>query len=78
MLFVDFSKAFDSVHREKVAKILKAYGVPTETINAIVSLCKNTKALVRSPDSDTAPFEICVAPFFFILRASMDKRKELD
>jgi len=58
-----------------MAEILKAYGVPTETINAIMILYKKPKPLVRSPDGDTVPFEICagvlqgdtLAPFLFIL-----------
>ena len=28
LLFVDFSKAFDSVNREKLENILHAYGIP--------------------------------------------------
>ena len=34
-LFVDFSKAFDSIHRGKMEQILQAYGVPKETVAAI-------------------------------------------
>ena len=32
MTFVDFRKAFDSVHRGKLMKILKVYGVPSEMV----------------------------------------------
>ena len=75
ILFVDFSKAFDSVHRGKIAEILMAYGVPEETIAAIMMLYKNTKSMVRSPDGDTDFFEVLagvlqgdtLAPFLFIL-----------
>ena len=28
LLFIDFSKDFDSIHRGKMAEILKAYGIP--------------------------------------------------
>ena len=42
LLFVDFSKAFDSIHRGKMEKILLAYGIPTETVAAIMMLYKNT------------------------------------
>jgi len=35
ILFVDFSKAFDSVHRGKLESIMKAYGLPEETVKAV-------------------------------------------
>ena len=45
ILFVDFSKAFDSIHRWKMEQILLDYGLPKETVAAIMILCKNTKSL---------------------------------
>ena len=53
LLFVDFTKAFDSIHRGKMEQILLAYGLPEETIAAIMILYRNTKVKVRSPDGDT-------------------------
>ena len=50
LLFVDFSKAFDSVHREKMEKIILAYVIPKEIVTAIIILYRNTKSMVRSPD----------------------------
>ena len=38
ILFVDFSKAFDSIHSGKMEQILLAYGLPKETITAIMML----------------------------------------
>ena len=87
LLFVDFSKAFDSVHRGKMKEILLAYGIPEETVEAIMMLYKNT----RSPDGDTDFFDIqagvlqgdTLAPFLFILsldfvlQTSVDLHKEL-
>ena len=87
ILFVDFSKTFDSIHRGKIVEILQAYGIPNETIAAIMMLYRNTKAMVRSPDGDTAFFNVVagvlhgdtLAPFLFILtldyvlRTSVDK-----
>ena len=35
IVFIDFKKAFDSVHRVKMLKILKAYGIPDRLISAI-------------------------------------------
>ena len=50
LLFIDFSKAFDS--------ILLGYGLAKETVAAIMMIYKNSKALVRSPDGDTNSFNI--------------------
>ena len=43
ILFVDFFKAFDSIHRGKMEQILLAYGLPKEAVEAIMMLYKNTK-----------------------------------
>ena len=56
--FVDFTKAFDSIHRGKIEQILLAYGVPKETITAITILYRNTKVKVRSLEGDTKYFDI--------------------
>ena len=50
ILFVDFSKAFDSVHRGKMLRILKAYGIPDQLVSAIDKLYEGTRAKVISPD----------------------------
>ena len=49
LLFVDFSKAFDSIHRCKMEKILRAYGIPAETVAAIMMLYKKHKVLGKIP-----------------------------
>ena len=38
LLFVDFTKAFDSIHRGKMEQILLAYGILKETVAAIMIL----------------------------------------
>ena len=90
LLFVDISKAFDSIHRRKMEQILLAYGLPKETVAAITILYRNTKVKVRSPDGDTEHFDIVagvlqgdtLAPYLFIicldyvLRTSIDKIRE--
>ena len=58
LLFVDFSKAFNSIHRGKMEQILQAYGLPKETVAAITILYRNTKLKARSPDGDTEYFDI--------------------
>ena len=74
-LFVDFTKAFDSIHRGKMEQILLAYGIPKETVAAIMILYRNTKVKVRSPDEDKDYFDIVagvlhgdtLAPYLFII-----------
>ena len=75
IIFVDFSKAFDSIDRSKMEQILEAYGIPNEIIKPIMIMYKNTQAFVRSPDGDTEFFDIIagvlqgdtLAPFLFII-----------
>lgn len=52
ILFVDFSKAFDSVNQGKMIEIKKSYGILEETITATMMLYKNTKSMARSPAGD--------------------------
>ena len=90
ILFVDFTKAFDSIHRGKMEQILLIYSLPKETATAIMILYWNTKVKVRSLDGDTDYFNIVagvlqedtLASYLFIicldymLRTLIDKIKE--
>ena len=75
LLFVDFTKAIDSIHRGEMEQILLAHGLPEETVAAITILYRNTKVKVRSPDGDTDYFDIVagvlqgdtLAPYLFII-----------
>ena len=87
LIFVDFTKAFNSIHRGKMEQILLAYGIPKETVAAITILYTNTKVKGRSLDGDTEYFDIVagvlqgdtLAPYLFIicldyvLRTSINK-----
>ena len=91
LLFIGFSKAFDSIHRQNMRKILLAYKIPDVTVKAIIMLYTNTSSMVRSPDGDTDLFKITsgvlqgdtLAPYLFIicldyaLRRSLDANKDL-
>ena len=55
ILFIHFSKSFDTIHRKKMKEILIKYSIPEETVNAIMMLYNNTRSMVRTPDEDT-PF----------------------
>ena len=56
LTFVDFSKAFDSIHHGKLMEISKGYGIPTKIVDAINILYKDTEAQVITPDGDTEFF----------------------
>ena len=75
ILFLEFSKAFDSIRRGKMQQMLLTYGLPKETIAAIMMLFKNTKVKICSPDGDTDYFDIVagvlqgdsLTPYLFII-----------
>ena len=89
ILFVDLSKAYDSIHRGNMTQILLAYGIPQKTVAAIMLQYKNTKVKIRSPGRDTDSFDIvagvmqgdALGPYLFIicpdyvLRTFNDKMK---
>ena len=75
IVFIDFSKAFDSIHRARMFEILKAYGIPPSIINAIKLIYEDSSAQVLTPDGETSFFDILagifqgdtLAPFLFII-----------
>ena len=89
LLFVDFSKAFDSIHKKKMEQILLAYGLPRETVAAIMMLYK-TRKYQFAHRMETNIFDIAtgvlegdtLAPYLFIicpdyvLETSIDLMKE--
>ena len=89
--FIDFKKAFDMVHRGKMIKILRAYGIPDIIVNAIQDTYPETKAKVITPDGETDEFDIysgvlqgdTLAPYLFMivldncLRSAINGREEL-
>ena len=67
LLFIDFSKAFDSIHRGKMEQILQVYGLPKETIPTMMMLNKNGKK------SDVLAIYLFI---IYALRMSIDIMKE--
>ena len=73
--FIDFQKAFDSIDRETMWKILRSYGIPEKIVNAIAAIYSNTKSRVRIGESLSEAFNITtgvlqgdpLAPFLFII-----------
>jgi len=48
--FIDFKKAFDSINRSRMIKILRAYGVPIKVISQINAMYVDTTSAVKSED----------------------------
>ena len=86
ILFVDFTKVFDSIHRGKIDQILLEYCLRKDTVAAIMMLYRNTKVKVRSPVGDTDYFDIVagvlqgytLAPYLFIICLDEELRKSID
>ena len=90
ILFVDFTKGFDSINRGKMEQVQLAYGLPKETVAARINLYRNTQVKVRSLDGDTDYFDMVarvlqwdtLTPYLFIicldyvLRTLIDKIQE--
>ena len=75
MLFIDFKKAFDSVHRGLLMKILLAYGIPREIVGLIQRMHADTVARVITEDGLSEAFLILagvmqgdtLAPYLFVI-----------
>ena len=74
LCFIDFKKAFDSIHRRVMMKILKAYSVPPNLLINIESMYMGTSVRVVTLDN-IEKFDILVevsqgdtfVPFIFII-----------
>lgn len=85
-VFVDFSKAFDSIDRTQMFEILGLYGIPEPMIEAIRVLYTNTSSTIVTSDGETDPFDILagilqgdtLAPFLFIVVLDYILRMSLD
>ena len=86
LLFVDFKKAFDSLHRGILMKILAAYGVPDRLVDLIDVLYQDTVASVITEDGQTDIFQILagvlqgdtLAPLLFIVAVDYIMRKTVE
>ena len=56
--FVDFKKAFDSVHRETLWHLLKSYGIPTKLVNMVKAMYKNCRCAVMDETGHLEWFEV--------------------
>ena len=79
MVFVDLTKAFDTVNRDALWKVLKKLGIPDNMLNIIISFHQGMKASVLSDGQSSDPFDVtngtkqgCVmAPVLFALYFSL-------
>ena len=93
LCFVDFRKAFDSIHRGVMIKILRAYGVPPNLLRAIETMYRDTSATVVTLEGESEEFRIhagvlqagTLAPFLFnialdyaLRKAILGREEELD
>lgn len=84
--FVDIKKAYDSLDRELLWKILSEYGISGKLLSAIKSLYDNTTASVRIKNVYSKPFHLekgvrqgCVlSPFLFSLYFDYVVRKSMN
>ena len=73
--FIDFEKAFDSIHRESLWQILRHYGIPRKIVNIIKMLYVDFSAQVICGNELTDPFKVktgvkqgCVlSPLLFLI-----------
>ena len=56
--FIDFQKAFDSIHRESLWKILQAYGIPPKIINHIKMFYNNFECSIILGNFITEAFTV--------------------
>ena len=58
MNFIDFKKAFDSLHRDSLWQIMKLYGIPAKIITITESLYKNNRCTVRTEEGLSDWFQV--------------------
>ena len=84
--YIDFKKAFDSIHRLTLCNILSIYGVPQKYINIFKALYTNSSCCVKTETgvTDFSPIlsgvqQGCIpSPFFFLISLDLVMRKAID
>jgi len=54
-LFVDFKKAYDSIHRESLVNILKEFRFPSKIVNLIGATISQTDIKVKIANTMSKP-----------------------
>ena len=84
--FIDFKKAFDSIHRDSLWKISRSYGIPDKYINLFKLIYENSSCNIRTQTGVTDSFNIvtgvrqgCIlSPFLFLLVIDFVMRKTFE
>ena len=70
--YIDFKKAFDSIHRASLWKILELYDIPSKYINIFKALYRDSSCCVTTREDNTEMFSIltgvrqgCIKTFLF-------------
>ena len=85
LCFVDFEKAFDSICRQTMKKIMRYYGIPLKIVEIIMDMHYNNLCQVAVDGSLTEPFEIksgvlqggILSPLLFTLVIDFVMRKAI-
>ena len=86
LCFIDFEKAFDSISRGMLKKILRYYGIPIKIVNLIMDMHHETFCRVMVDGNLTDPFEVksgvlqggILSPLLFILVIDYVMRRVLE
>ena len=86
MVFIDYEKALDSIDRETLWKISKAYGIPDKFIELVKAFYKNSRAAVLHGEGMSEWFEIksgvkqgyVMSGFLFLLIIDWIMRRTVD
>ena len=85
-VFIDFSKAFDSINWIVMGKILALYCIPHEIISLIMMMYRGSAAIVKTEDGQSTPIPLSVgvlqgdtlAPYLFIIMVDYVMRHSVD
>ena len=58
LCFVDYEKAFDSIHRDTLWKIMRCYGILTKVVRMVQVMYSNCTCAVVDGDGRTDWFEV--------------------
>ena len=84
--YVDFRKAFDSVHRPSLWNIVTSYGIPIRFVSIFKDLYEGSSCCIQNSNGTSAPFDVlsgvkqgCIlSPFLFIIVMDFVLRRSLE
>ena len=84
--FIDFKKAFDSIHRESLWKVARTYGIPESFINIFRNIYLHSSCCMKTDIGNTEFFDIVtsvrqgctLSPFLFLLAIDFVMREAMN